>query len=139
MVPLADIARASAAALSGRFDAAAAAGVAAEAAEAGEVVVGRLDGAPPEPEAAPPRPRVDRDLSPPEREQVPIAPALTQPVLAEPAATRGRRDEWREAGQAEAAEAAEAGLLTQRREWEEVVCHRRQLSLEASERTDPER
>ena len=44
-----------------------------------------------------------------------------------------------QAGQAEAAEAAEAGLLTQRREWEEVVCHRRQLSLEASERTDPER
>ena len=99
MVPLADIARASAAALSGRFDAAAAAGVAAEAAEAGEVVVGRLDGAPPEPEAAPPRPRVDRDLSPSESEQVPIAPAVTQPVLAEPAATRGRRDEWREAGE----------------------------------------
>ena len=45
-----------------------------------------------------------------------------------------------EAGQAEVAQ-AEAGLLTQRREWEEVVCHRRQLSLDAqaSERTDPER
>jgi len=48
-----------------------------------------------------------------------------------------------EAGQAGQAEAeagqAEAGLLTQRREWEEVMCHQRQLSLEASERTDPER
>ena len=57
---------------------------------------------------------------------------------------------WEHAGQAEAGQAeagqaevaqAEAGLLTQRREWEEVVCHRRQLSLDAqaSERTDPER
>ena len=48
-----------------------------------------------------------------------------------------------EAGQAGQAEAeagqAEAGLLTQRREWEEGMCHQRQLSLEASERTDPER
>ena len=45
-----------------------------------------------------------------------------------------------EVGQAEVGQ-AEAGLLTQRREWEEVVCHRRQLSLNAQalERTDPER